>query len=80
MPGYAHVVEIKREAEETTTLFAESWHSDWRFLPSPPAGRTLYGCVIPPIAIADREAYEIMGFHRGWAICTEQLAALVEKI
>jgi taurine dioxygenase len=48
MPGHAHVVEIKREAEETTALFAESWHSDWSFLRVPPAGTMLYGSVIPP--------------------------------
>lgn len=29
---------------------------------------------------ADREAHEKMGFHEGWTICTEQLAALVEKL
>ena len=28
--------------------------------------------------IADREAHEKMGFHRGWVTCAEQLAALVE--
>jgi taurine dioxygenase len=49
MPGHAHVAEIKREADETTALFAESWHSDWSFLPTPPAGTMLHGCVIPPI-------------------------------
>jgi taurine dioxygenase len=48
MPGHAHVVEIKREADETTALFAESWHSDWSFLPVLPAGTMLYGSVIPP--------------------------------
>jgi uncharacterized protein YndB with AHSA1/START domain len=31
-------------------------------------------------SIADREAHENMGFHQGWTMCTEQLAALVEKI
>ena len=49
MPGHPHVVEVKREANEKTKLFAETWHSDWSFLPSPPAGTVLYGEVIPPI-------------------------------
>lgn len=49
LPGHPHVVEVKREANERTALFAESWHSDWSFLPSPPAGTVLYGAVIPPI-------------------------------
>ena len=48
IPGHAHVVQVRREADETTPIFAESWHSDWSFLPSPPAGTVLYGNVIPP--------------------------------
>ena len=49
MPGHPHVVEVKREADEKSRLFAETWHSDWSFLPSPPAGTVLYGEVIPPV-------------------------------
>jgi uncharacterized protein YndB with AHSA1/START domain len=29
-------------------------------------------------SVADREKHEEMGFHHGWPICAEQLAALVE--
>lgn len=47
--GHPHVIEVKREAEETAPIFAESWHSDWSFLPTPPAGTLLYGRVIPPV-------------------------------
>lgn len=49
MPGHKHVVELRREPDETTAIFAESWHSDWSFLPSPPVGTALLGSVIPPI-------------------------------
>ena len=49
LPGHPHVVEVKREAAEKSRLFAETWHSDWSFLPSPPAGTVLYGEVIPPL-------------------------------
>jgi len=49
IPGHAHVVEIKREPDEQAPLFAEGWHSDWSFLPSPPAATLLYGNVIPPV-------------------------------
>ncbi len=49
LPRHPHVVEVKREADEKTKLFAETWHSDWSFLPSPPAGTVLYGEVIPPV-------------------------------
>lgn len=49
VPGHPHVAQVLREADETTTLFAESWHSDWSFLARPPSGTLLYGDVIPPV-------------------------------
>jgi taurine dioxygenase len=49
IPGHPHVAQVKREADETSTLFADNWHSDWSFLANPPAGTLLYGDVIPPI-------------------------------
>jgi len=49
IPGHPHVAQVKREAEETSPLFAEGWHSDWSFLASPPTATVLYGNVIPPI-------------------------------
>lgn len=47
--GHDHVIEVKREATETTPVFAGNWHSDWSFLASPPAGTVLYGKVVPPV-------------------------------
>ena len=41
-------------------------------------GRTRYTAVCKHWNDADRAQHEQMGFHQGWAICTEQLAALVE--
>ena len=49
IPGHPHVAQVKREADETSTIFADNWHSDWSFLASPPAGTLLYGDVIPPV-------------------------------
>ena len=49
IPGHPHVAQVRREADETSTLFADNWHSDWSFLPSPPAATLLYGDVIPPV-------------------------------
>ena len=49
IPGHPHVAQVKREADETSTIFADNWHSDWSFLPSPPAATLLYGDVIPPV-------------------------------
>ena len=43
-------------------------------------GKTEYTARVRHWTVADREAHENMGFHVGWPICTEQLAALVAKI
>ncbi len=43
-------------------------------------GQTKYTARVCHWTMADREAHEKMGFHQGWPICTEQLAALVAKI
>lgn len=42
-------------------------------------GKTKYTARVQHWSVADREAHEKMGFHQGWALCTEQLAALVTK-
>jgi taurine dioxygenase len=47
--GHPRVVEVRREADETTPVFAEAWHSDWSFLEASPAGTLLYGKIIPPV-------------------------------
>jgi taurine dioxygenase len=49
VPGHPHVAQIRRDANETSSLFAESWHSDWSFLAEPPAATILYGEIIPPV-------------------------------
>ena len=49
VPGHPHIAQVRRDANETTALFAESWHSDWSFLARPPAGTALYGDIIPPV-------------------------------
>jgi taurine dioxygenase len=48
MPGHPHVAQVRREADETTRIFAEAWHSDWSFMASPPAATVLLGSIIPP--------------------------------
>lgn len=47
--GHPHVAQVRRDASEKTPIFAETWHSDWSFLPQPPAATVLYGNVIPPV-------------------------------
>ncbi|NBC20225.1 MAG: TauD/TfdA family dioxygenase [Alphaproteobacteria bacterium] len=48
IPGRDHVIAVRREADETGPIFAETWHSDWSFLSQPPAGTCLYAITIPP--------------------------------
>ncbi len=49
IPGHPHVAQVRREPDETTTIFADNWHSDWSFLAHPPAATLLFGNVIPPV-------------------------------
>ncbi len=47
--GSDYIAEIRREADETSRLFGEGWHSDWSFLDTPPVATCLYGIDIPPV-------------------------------
>jgi len=42
------------------------------------AGQTKYSARVRHWSMADREKHEQMGFHQGWTMCAEQLAAIVE--
>ena len=47
--GRKNIAAILREADETSPLFAENWHSDWSFLAVPPSGTCLLAVDIPPV-------------------------------
>lgn len=47
--GSEYIAEIRRDADETSSLFAEGWHTDWSFLETPPIATCLYGVDIPPV-------------------------------
>jgi taurine dioxygenase len=49
VPGHPHVAQVRRDADEKTKIFAETWHSDWSFLARPPQATLLYGSVIPSV-------------------------------
>lgn len=49
MPGFAHVIEVRREADETAPIFGSLWHSDWSFQATPPSATLLYGAQVPPL-------------------------------
>ena len=46
--GREHIIAVHRAADETASIFAESWHTDWSFQEHPPSGTCLLGLVIPP--------------------------------
>ena len=47
--NHPHIMEIRREANEKTVLFAGTWHSDWSFQKNPPSATLLHSKIIPPI-------------------------------
>ena len=49
IPGREHIIAVQRNATETSSLFAEAWHTDWSFQAHPPAGTCLFGIKIPPV-------------------------------
>ena len=49
MPGFEHVIEVRREADETAPIFGSLWHSDWSFQATPPSATLLYGAQVPPL-------------------------------
>ena len=48
IPGREHIAAIRRDADETSPLFAENFHSDWSFQENPPQGTVLRSVVTPP--------------------------------
>ena len=49
LPGRPHILELRREADETAPNFGAGWHSDWSFQHEPPAATILHGKIIPPV-------------------------------
>ncbi len=72
--GRSHIAAIRRDATETTPLFAENWHSDWSFQEHPPAGTCLMAVTVPPVGgdtlFADQ--------HKALAALPEELRAKIE--
>lgn len=73
VPGHPHVAQVKREADETSTIFADNFHSDWSFLARPPAATLLYGDIIPPVGGDTLFANQ----YAAWDALSPQLQALL---
>ena len=87
MPNRGVYLEVvKNERLVLTDAYTKAWE------PSPKpfmtviltfertGGKTKYTARVRHWTLADREAHEKMGFHEGWGICADQLAALVAKL
>ena len=40
---------MRREPDETQSVFGAAWHSDWSFQTTPPSATLLHAKVIPPV-------------------------------
>jgi uncharacterized protein YndB with AHSA1/START domain len=81
---YLEVVEHQR------LVFTDAYTTAWELAEKPfmtviltfgdEGGQTKYTARVRHWTVADREAHEKMGFHQGWAQCTDQLAQLVSTL
>ena len=81
---YLEVVENRRLV--FTNAYTEAWvPSEKPFMTviltfEDEGGKTRYTARVRHWTVADREAHEQMGFHKGWGQCADQLEALVAKL
>jgi uncharacterized protein YndB with AHSA1/START domain len=72
-------------------VFTDAYTGDWEPKPGKPFmtailtfddedGKTRYTAKVRHWSAEDKKTHEEMGFHPGWGICTDQLAALAKKI
>ena len=47
--GHPHILEVRREPEETGGGFGNAWHSDWSYQETPPAATLLHAKTVPPV-------------------------------
>jgi taurine dioxygenase len=75
--GHRHIAAIHRSADETSSLFAESWHADWSFQSQPPDGTCLLSRVVPPSGGDTLFADQISALSRLPEGLRDQLVGLV---
>jgi taurine dioxygenase len=76
IPGSSHIAAIRREADELSPIFADTWHSDWSFEKSPPAGTALFAIDVPPSGGDTLFANQ----HSAWdELPAERKAQLIDK-
>jgi uncharacterized protein YndB with AHSA1/START domain len=79
---------VANERLVSTDAFTSAWQPSEKpfmtliltFEDAGEAGKTKYTARVRHWTVEDREMHEKMGFHEGWGLCADQLAALVAKI
>ena len=78
--GRKNIAAILREADETSPLFADNWHSDWSFLPNPPSATCLMAVEIPLWVVtrfsAIRQLLLLLFPKRGSGNCAKSLQSI----
>lgn len=87
MPNRGIYLEVvKNQRLVFTDAYIKAWEpSDKPFMTviltfDEQGSKTLYTALARHWTVADKEAHEKMGFHQGWGLCTDQMAALVAKL
>ena len=87
MPCHGVYLEVvKDERLVFTDAFTKAWYPSAKpFMTviitfEDEAGGTRYTARVRHWTAEDKATHEKMGFHQGWAICTDQLAALAAKL
>ena len=71
-----HIVEVRRDAVETASVFGGAWHSDWSFQGTPPAITLLHAKIIPPVGGDTLYA----DCSRAWEALTPTFQALLKPL
>jgi uncharacterized protein YndB with AHSA1/START domain len=86
LPNHGVYLEVvPNERLVSTDAFTEAWQPSTKpFMTliltfEDEGGKTRYTARVRHWTVEDREAHEKMGFHEGWGICTDQLAALAAR-
>jgi uncharacterized protein YndB with AHSA1/START domain len=87
MPNRGVYLEVvKNEKLVFTDAYTKAWEpSEHPFMTvvltfEDVGGKTKYTAKVLHWTTSDRETHEKMGFHAGWGLCTDQLAAVASKI
>lgn len=75
--GHEHIIAVERRADETTSIFADVWHTDWSFQEHPPIGTCLYGITIPPTGGNTDFANQKLAYEKMPAELKERLAGKI---